>query len=185
MFIVAASCAGLGYGVMTLLMTATPLAMGFCGYPYGAAAGVIAAHVVAMFAPSFFTGSLIQRFGVLNVIVAGVVIELACVAVAVSGQQVANFWWALVLLGIGWNFTYVGGTTLLTEAYRPAEKAKVQGLNEIIIFGVQALASLSSGVLVNTTGWTTLNYFAVPLLAVAGCSALWLMYRRRSALTVS
>jgi MFS family permease len=180
-FLVAAACAGLGYGVMTLLMTATPLAMGLCGYPYAAAAGVISAHVVAMFAPSFFTGTLIQRFGVLNVIVAGVVLELACVAVAVSGQQVANFWWALVLLGLGWNFMYVGGTTLLTESYRPAEKAKAQGVNEFIVFGVQALASLSSGVLVNTTGWTTLNYFAIPALGLAGTAAVWLALRRRAA----
>jgi MFS family permease len=180
-FLVAASCAGLGYGVMTLLMTATPLAMGFCGYPYAAAAGVISAHVIAMFAPSFFTGSLIQRFGVLNVIVAGVVLELACVAVAVSGQQVANFWWALALLGLGWNFMYVGGTTLLTESYRPAEKARAQGVNEFIVFGVQAVGSLSSGVLVNTTGWTTLNYFAIPLLGLAGTAALWLAFHRRAA----
>jgi hypothetical protein len=180
-FLVAAACGGLGYGVMTLLMTATPLAMGLCGYPYAAAAGVISAHVVAMFAPSFFTGALIQRFGVLNVIVAGVVLELACVAVAVSGQQVANFWWALVLLGLGWNFMYVGGTTLLTESYRPAEKAKAQGVNEFIVFGVQALASLSSGVLVNTTGWTTLNYFAIPALGLAGTAAVWLALRRRAA----
>jgi MFS family permease len=180
-FLVATSCAALGYGVMTLLMTATPLAMGFCGYPYGAAAGVISAHVVAMFAPSFFTGALIQRFGVLNLIVAGVVMEMACVMVAISGQQVENFWWALVLLGLGWNFTYVGGTTLLTEAYRPAEKAKVQGVNEIVIFSVQALASLTSGVLVNQAGWTTLNYFALPLLAAALFAATWLLFRRRAA----
>lgn len=180
-FLVAAACAGLGYGTMTLLMTATPLAMGFCGHPYGAAAGVIAAHVVAMFAPSFFTGSLIQRFGVLPVILAGVVIEVGCVVVALSGQAIANFWWALVLLGVGWNFTYVGGTTLLTETYRPSEKAKVQGVNELIVFGVQALASLSSGVLVNAAGWTILNAFALPLLAAAGASALWLLLRRRAA----
>jgi MFS family permease len=181
-FIVAAACAGLGYGVMTLLMTATPLAMGFCGHPYGAAAGVIAAHVVAMFAPSFFTGALIQRFGVLNVIVAGVAIELACVGVALAGERVANFQWALVLLGLGWNFTYVGGTALLTETYRPAEKAKVQGLNEFIVFGVQALASLSSGVLVNAAGWSVLNLFALPLLAAAGAAALWLAAQRRAAM---
>jgi len=181
-FVVAAACAALGYGVMTLLMTATPLAMGFCGHPYGAAAGVIAAHVVAMFAPSFFTGSLIQRFGVLPVIVAGVAIELACVGVALSGEAVANFWWALVLLGLGWNFTYVGGTTLLTETYRPAEKAKVQGVNELIVFGVQAVASLSSGVLVNAAGWNILNLFAVPMLAAAGAAALWLAARRRAAM---
>jgi MFS family permease len=180
-FIVAVICAGSGYGVMTLLMTATPLAMGFCGYPYAAAAGVISAHVVGMFAPSFFTGSLIKRFGVLPVIASGLAIELACVGVALSGQEVANFWWALLLLGLGWNLSYVGGTTLLTEAYRPSEKAKVQGLNEILVFGVQALASLSSGVLVNTAGWTRLNYFAIPLLVLAASSALWLLMRRRAA----
>jgi len=135
-----------------------------------------------MFAPSFFTGSLIQRFGVLPVIVAGVAIELACVGVALSGEAVANFWWALVLLGLGWNFTYVGGTTLLTETYRPAEKAKVQGVNELIVFGVQAVASLSSGVLVDAAGWNILNLFAVPMLAAAGAAALWLAARRRAAM---
>jgi predicted MFS family arabinose efflux permease len=179
-FIVAATCASLGYAVMTLLMTATPLAMGFCGHPYNASATVIASHVVGMFAPSFFTGSLIQRFGVLNVIMAGVAIEAACVAVAISGQAIPHFWWALVLLGIGWNFAYIGGTTLLTEAYRPSEKAKVQGLNEVLVLSVQILASLSSGVLVNTAGWTQLNYYAIPVLAIAGMAALWLALRRRA-----
>jgi MFS family permease len=139
---------------MNFLMTATPLAMGFCGHPYEAAAGVIAAHVVGMFGPSFFTGSLIARFGVLNVILAGVAIMFGCIGIALSGQAVSDFWWALMLLGIGWNFMYIGGSTLLTEAYRPSERAKVQGLNEITIFTVQALSSFSSGVLVNTHGWT-------------------------------
>jgi MFS family permease len=184
-FVVAVSVAALGYAVMNLLMTATPLAMGFCGHPYAAAAGVIAAHVVAMFAPSFFTGSLIQRFGVLNVILAGVGIMLACVAVAVSGELVANFWWALVLLGLGWNFMYVGGSTLLTESYRPAEKAKVQGLNEIVIFGVQAVSSFSSGVLVNAAGWNVLNFVSLPLLAFAAFAALWLTLRRRAPAALS
>lgn len=180
-FIVAAACAGVGYGVMTLLMTATPLAMGFCGYPYAASAGVITLHVIAMFAPSFFTGSLIQRFGVLPVIATGIAIELACVVVALSGQAVANFQVSLVLLGLGWNFCYVGGTTLLTETYRPAEKAKVQGLNEFIVFGVQATASLSSGVLVNAAGWDKLGYFTLPLLAIAAASVAWLAATRRAA----
>jgi MFS family permease len=184
-FIVAATCASLGYAVMTLLMTATPLAMGFCGHPYNASATVITSHVIGMFAPSFFTGSLIQRFGVLNVIMAGVAIEAACVAVAISGQAIPHFWWALVLLGIGWNFAYIGGTTLLTEAYRPSEKAKVQGLNEVLVLSVQMLASLSSGVLVNTTGWTLLNYFALPVLAIAGTAALWLALRRRATAAAS
>jgi MFS family permease len=179
-FIVAAGCAGLAYGTMTLLMTATPLAMGFCGHPYSAAAGVIAFHVVAMFAPSFVTGSIIQRFGVLKVIGAGLAIEMGCVAVALSGQSIPNFQVALVLLGLGWNFAYVGATTLLTETYEPAEKAKVQGLNELIVFCVQATASLSSGVLVNAAGWNVLNVFALPLLAIAGGAVLWLAARRRA-----
>jgi MFS family permease len=180
-FIVAAAVAALGYATMNLLMTATPLAMGFCGHPYDAAASVIAAHVVAMFAPSFFTGSLIRRFGVLNVMGAGVAILFACIGVGLAGQQVANFWWALVLLGLGWNFTYIGGTTLLTEAYRPAEKAKAQGANEITIFTVQALSAFSSGVLVNARGWDTLNYVATPLVAFAGVALLWLAAQRRAA----
>jgi len=180
-FIVAALCAGLGYGVMTLLMTATPLAMGFCGHPYSAAATVIAGHVVAMFAPSFFTGSLIQRFGVLPVIATGVLIEAGCVAIAFTGQGIAHFQWALALLGIGWNFMYVGGSTLLTETYRPAEKAKVQGLNEFIVFGVQATASLSSGVLINVAGWSRLIGFSIPLLAAAMGAVLYLAASRRAA----
>ena len=184
-FIVAASVAALGYGSMNLLMTATPLAMSFCGYPYASAAGVIASHVVAMYGPSFFTGSLIQRFGVLQVMLAGTALMFACVGVALSGQQVMNFWWALVLLGIGWNFMYVGGTTLLTEAYLPAEKAKTQGLNEIVIFGTQAFSSFSSGVLVNTAGWHALNYVSLPLLTLAGCAASWLLLRRRVAVAIS
>jgi MFS family permease len=180
-FIVAALAGGVGYTVMNLLMTATPLAMTFCGHSYGASASVIAAHVVAMFAPSFVTGSLIQRFGVLEVILAGVVIMLGCVAIAVSGQQLLNFWWALVLLGVGWNFMYVGGTTLLTEAYAPAEKAKAQGLNEILVFGSMTVSSFASGVLVNSVGWTLLNYVSLPLLALAGLGAAWLRWRRRVA----
>jgi len=172
-FLVAASVAALGYGTMNLLMTATPLAMGFCGLPYNASATVIASHVIAMFAPSFFTGSLIKRFGVLHVMLAGVACMFACIGVALSGQLLAHFWWALVLLGIGWNFMYIGGTTLLTEAYRPAEKAKVQGLNEITIFTVQAVSAFSSGVLVNTEGWRTLNYVALPLVTAAGVAILW------------
>jgi MFS family permease len=178
-FVVAAAGAALGYGTMNLLMTATPLAMGFCGHPYSAAASVIAAHVVAMFGPSFFTGSLIKRFGVLDVMLAGVAAMFACVAIGLSGQLIANFWFALVLLGVGWNFMYIGGTTLLTEAYRPAEKAKAQGANEIIVFAVQAVSAFSSGVLVNAKGWETLNYVALPLIGAAGLAVLWLRAGRR------
>ena len=184
LYIVAVAVCALGYAVMNLLMTATPLAMGFCGHAYASAASVIAAHVVAMFGPSFFTGSLIKRFGVLQVIAAGVATMLVCVAVALSGERVAHFWWALVLLGVGWNFMYIGGSTLLTDAYRPAERAKAQGLNEITIFSVQAVSSFSSGVLVNTRGWEVLNYVAVPLILAAGVAVTWLFLRRRAAATV-
>jgi MFS family permease len=170
--------AALGYAVMSLLMTATPLAMGFCGHPYTAAASVISAHVVGMFGTSFFTGSLIKRFGVLQVMMTGVALMFACVGVALSGQEIATFWWALVLLGVGWNFMYIGGSTLLTETYRPSEKAKTQGMNEMMIFAVQAVASLSSGVLVNTRGWNTLNYAALPAILLAGAFAAWLLWKR-------
>ena len=180
-FVVAVLVAGLGYATMNLLMTATPLAMGFCGHPYAAAASVISAHVIAMFAPSFVTGSLIKRFGVLPVMGCGVALLGACIGVGLSGQLVAHFWWALVLLGLGWNFTYIGGTTLLTEAYRPSEKAKAQGANEIAIFTLQALSAFSSGVLVNTRGWEVLNYVALPMVAAAGAAIAWLATRRRAA----
>jgi len=179
-FVVAVMVGAFGYGVMNLLMTATPLAMGFCGHPYAAAASVIAAHVVAMFGPSFFTGSLIGRFGVLRVMLAGVAAMFACVAIALSGQLVAHFWWSLVLLGVGWNFMYVGGTTLLTEAYRPSEKAKAQGANEILVFTTTATSSFTSGVLVNARGWETLNYVALPFLCAAALAIVWYSSRRRA-----
>ena len=178
-FIVAVTVGALGYAVMNLLMTATPLAMSFCGHPYDAAAVVLASHVIGMFAPSFFTGSLIKRFGVLHVMLAGVACLGACAAVALAGVAVANFWWALVLLGVGWNFTYIGGSTLLTETYRPSEKAKAQGTNEITVFGVQALSSLSAGVLINTAGWATINYVGLAMAACAGGAAFWLLAARR------
>jgi MFS family permease len=178
-FIVAVAVGALGYAVMNLLMTATPLAMSFCGHPYDATAVVLASHVIGMFAPSFFTGSLIKRFGVLNVMLAGVACLFACVGVALSGEALTNFWWALVLLGVGWNFTYIGGSTLLTETYRPSEKAKAQGTNEITVFGVQALSSFAAGVLVNTAGWATINYVGLLMAACAGGAAFWLLAARR------
>ena len=173
-FIVAASVAALSFGSMNLLMTATPLAMGFCGLPYDSAATVMSSHVIAMFAPSFFTGTLIRRFGVLHVMMAGVAAMLCCVGIAISGQLFRNFWFALVLLGIGWNFMYIGATTLLTEAYRPSEKAKTQGVNELTVFAVQACSAFSSGVLVNTQGWHTLQLVALPMICTAGLAILWL-----------
>ena len=180
MFIVAVTTSAIGYGVMSLLMTATPLAMGFCGHPYGAAAGVISAHVIAMFAPAFFTGALIARFGVFTVIAAGIAIEGGCVVIALSGIDVAHFWWALALLGLGWNFMFVGGSTLLTETYRPNEKAKAQGAHDFLVFCVTAMSSFASGVLVNTAGWTTLQWTATPFLLICAVALAvgWIKHRR-------
>ncbi len=178
-FVVAVLSAAFGYGIMNLLMTATPLAMGICGHPYASAAFVIQWHVVAMFAPSFFTGSLIKRFGLLPVMLAGTALLLVCVGIALSGIAVANFWFALVLLGIGWNFLYIGGTTLITETYRPSEKAKAQGANDLAIFLVMATSSSASGILLDRNGWETLNYLAIPFVAAIALALLWLMAKRR------
>ena len=184
-FVVAATGAAIGYGVMNLLMTATPLAMRLCGHPYSAAASVIGAHVVAMFGPSFFTGALIRRFGVLQVMVAGALLLYVVVAVALSGISVPYFWVALVLLGIGWNFLYIGGTTLLTDACSPSERAKTQGANDSIIFLTMMLTSFGSGVLIDAKGWEALNWLALPFITVAACAVLWLLARRRAAPTLA
>jgi MFS family permease len=180
-FIVAALAAAVGYGVMNLLMVATPLAMGLCGHPYSAAATVIGWHVVGMFGPSFFTGSLITRFGVLQVMVTGALLLYAVVAIALSGISVAHFWFALVLLGIGWNFLYIGGTTLIAEACSPPERAKTQGANDSIIFLTMMVTSFGSGVLIDARGWQTLNWLALPVITVAVVAVLWLLARRRAA----
>jgi MFS family permease len=180
-FIVAAMSAAIGYGVMNLLMTATPLAMRLCGHPYSAAASVIGWHVVGMFGPSLFTGNLIRRFGVLQVMAAGALIFYAVVAIALSGISVPHFWVALVLLGIGWNFLYIGGTTLLTDACSPAERAKTQGANDSIIFLTMMITSFGSGVLIDAKGWEVLNWLALPFITVAAAAVLWLLARRRVA----
>ncbi len=183
-FIVAVMSSAIGYGIMSLLMTATPLAMSFCGHPYNAAAFVIQWHVIGMFAPSFFTGSLIKRFGVLNIMFCGMLLEAASVCVALSGLQVAHFWWALALLGVGWNFLYVGGTTLLTDCYRPSEKAGAQGMHDFLVFVTTATSSFSSGLLINRSGWETLNYAALPFLALIGAAIVWLALQQRRAVAV-
>ncbi|MBI2294632.1 MAG: MFS transporter [Betaproteobacteria bacterium] len=177
-FIVAVLCGMVGYGVMNLLMTATPLAMGH-QHPFSDAAFVIQWHVVAMFAPAFVTGSLIQRFGLATIMLTGVVLNFACVAIALAGVDVINFWLALVLLGVGWNFLYVGATTLLTESHTPAERAKVQGVNDAAIFITMVVSSLSAGALFTYQGWQTMNLYAVPFLILAGAGILWLAAARR------
>ena len=178
-FIVAVIGAAAGFGVMNFLMVATPLAMSFCQHPYAAAATVISWHIVGMFAPSFFTGSLIKRFGVLQVMFVGVLLLYLCVVIALSGITVAHFWTSLFFLGVGWNFLYIGGTTLLTETYRPQERAKTQGVNDTAIFLTQAVTSIISGWMVSAKGWDLLNYFAVPFITLIGVAIVWLAWQRR------
>lgn len=180
-FVVAVIGAALGFGVMNFLMVATPLAMEFHHHHYDDAAFVIQWHVIAMFAPSFFTGGLIRRFGVLMVMLTGVLLLSVCIAIALMDVTVAHFWFSLVALGIGWNFLYIGGTTLLTETYLPAERAKVQGVNDLIVFSTQAITSAASGWMLHRGGWPTVNYLAVVLIVIMGVAILTLMWKRRAA----
>ncbi len=179
-FIVALVCAMASYGVMNLLMAATPLAMVAHHHPFSDAAFVIQWHIVGMFAPSFFTGSLIRRFGLPQVMLVGVLLNLVCVSIAVSGVEVMNFWLAMLLLGVGWNFMFVGATTLLTETHEPAERAKVQGVNDAAIFITLVASSLASGALFSFQGWQAMNYYALPALALAGGAIVWLAARQRA-----
>ena len=176
-FIVAAVASALGYGVMNLLMAATPIAMQQCKHPFDSAALVLEWHVLGMFLPSFFTGHLIRRFGPLPVMAVGVVLNLVCVAVALSGVELMQFLVALFALGVGWNFLYTGGTTLLTQAYRPEEKNRAQGLLDLCVFSTMALSSFASGALITTQGWTWLNLGSLLPLAVVAGALLWLARR--------
>lgn len=180
-FIVAVAAGAIGYGVMNLLMTSTPIAMGACGHPYGDAAFVISSHVIAMFAPSLVTGQLIRAFGVLPLMFAGAALNVAAIAVALAGVGVPHFWVSLVALGLGWNFLYVGGTTLLTETYRPEERAKAQGANEFAVFAMMAVSSFASGMIVTHAGWDKVNLAALPLVAAVLAALVWLALRERSA----
>jgi predicted MFS family arabinose efflux permease len=181
-FVVAVLAAALSYGLMNLLMTATPIAMNFCGHPFAATALVIEWHVVAMYAPGYFTGSLIRLFGTLAIILAGVVATAIGAWIALDGISVGHFVAALVAVGLGWNFMYTGGTALLTETYAPAERARTQGVNDIIVFATMGVSSLASGALVTTSGWETMNRASLAVLALIAAGVLWLMrLRRRSA----
>jgi MFS family permease len=173
-FIVAAAAAALGYGVMNLLMAATPIAMQQCSLPFSDAAFVLQWHVIGMFVPGFFTGSLIKRFGALPIMGVGVALNLACVLVALSGVELNQFLVALFLLGVGWNFLFTGSTTLSLSAYGPEEKDRAQGALNFFVFGTLAMSSLASGVLVTTRGWALLNYGSLIPIALTGAALLWL-----------
>lgn len=179
-FIVAVLSAAIGYGVMNFLMVSTPIAMRVCGHPYDAAALVVSWHVVGMFAPSFFTGGLIRRMGVLPVMLAGAALNFAAIGIALSGIAVAQFWWSMVVLGVGWNFLYVGGTTLLTETYRPEERAKAQGANDQAIFLMMVISSFTSGMTVTAAGWERVNLFALPMVALVAAAIVWYALHERA-----
>lgn len=180
-FIASAAAASLGYGVMNLLMSATPIAMQQCGHAFSSTAIVLEWHVIGMFAPGFFTGHLIRRFGVMPVLWAGVALNLACIALALNGIDVMHFTLALFLLGVGWNFLFTGGTALALQSYRPEEKDKAQAAINFCVFAVMALSSFSAGALVTTRGWSLLNFGSLlPLALVAGL-LLWYAPRRKEA----
>ena len=178
-FIVAAAAGALGYGVMNLLMAATPIAMQVCGLPFSDTALVLQWHVIGMFAPGFFTGHLIRRFGTLPVMGVGLGLNILCVMVALSGVSLHEFLIALLLLGIGWNFLFTGATTLALTTYRPEEKDKAQGALNFCIFAVLAMSSLASGVLVTTQGWWLLNLGSLLPLALTGAALVWLAWQQR------
>ncbi|MBL1434634.1 MAG: MFS transporter [Rhodobacteraceae bacterium] len=176
---VAIISAMVAYSLMNLVMTSTPLAVVGCGFGTNQAADIVSAHVLAMYVPSFFTGYFITWFGVRKVIAAGLVILAAAGVTALNGVEIENFYGALILLGIGWNFGFIGGTTMLADSHTPSERGRVQGLNDFLVFGMVTLASLSSGGLMNCSGgtaeegWQAVNLAMLPLLALAGGALVW------------
>lgn len=179
-FIVAVVCGVASYALMNLMMTAAPLAMIDCGHTVTNASLGIQWHVLAMYAPSFFTGSLILRFGVARVTAVGLVLLALAAVVGLMGITVAHFWTALVLLGVGWNFSFVGATTMVCDCHRPEERNKVQAFNDFLIFGSMAIASFSSGTMLAHFGWYLVNAVMFPVVAVAGALLLWLTLRERA-----
>ncbi len=176
-------CATVSYALMNLVMTSTPLAVVGCGFTQDNAADVVSSHVLAMYVPSFFTGHLIARFGVEKVVGAGLVILAGAGAVALNGVDIENFFLALILLGIGWNFGFIGATTMLASAHDASERGRMQGLNDLLVFGGVTMASLSSGGLMNCSGgtpvegWTAVNMAMAPFLVLAGGALLWLVLK--------
>lgn len=183
---VAMICGMVAYALMNLVMTSTPLAVVGCGFEQNSAADIVSAHVLAMFAPSFFTGHLIARFGVEKIVAAGLIILAAAGAVALQGVELENFFIALILLGLGWNFGFIGATAMLTSAHSPEERGKVQGMNDLFVFGGVTMASLASGGLMNCSGgdpaqgWNAVNLAMIPFLALAGSALIWLVLRPKS-----
>ncbi len=180
---VAVICGTVSYALMNLVMTSTPLAVVGCGFGTSDAANIVSAHVLAMYAPSFFTGHLIARFGARVIVGMGLVILACAGAVAMTGVELEQFYIALILLGLGWNFGFIGATTMLTASYAPEERGRIQGMNDMIVFGGVFVASLSSGSLMNCsggsaeTGWQLVNLAMLPFLVLAGAALIWLSLR--------
>ena len=177
-FVVAAGAAALSYGVMNLLMAATPLAMQVCGFPFEDAALVLEWHVIGMFAPGFFTGHLIKRYGVLPIMGVGVLLNAVCIGIALTGQDLHQFLAALFLLGVGWNFLFTGSTTLSMQAYRPEEKDRAQAAINFCVFATMAFTSFASGALVTTQGWTLLNLGSLLPVVLTGLGLVWLKWQQ-------
>ncbi len=169
--------------MMNLVMTAAPLAMVGCGHSVTDATLGIQWHVLGMYAPSFLTGALIVRFGVERITGIGLALIALCAAVGVSGITVAHFWTALILLGVGWNFAFIGATTMVTACYRPQERNKVQAFNDFLIFGSMAISSASSGQMLDHLGWQSINEVIFPVIFVVGAMLVWLTLRKRAAAT--
>jgi MFS family permease len=178
-FIVAAACGVASYALMNLMMTAAPLAMVDCGHSVGNAALGIQWHVLAMYAPSFVTGALIARVGVVRIVAAGLALLSASALTGFAGVTVGHFWAALVLLGVGWNFAFVGSTTMVIDCYRPEERNRVQAFNDFLIFGTMAIGSFASGAMLAHFGWYLVNLMMLPVVAVAGAMLAWLALRER------
>jgi MFS family permease len=184
-FMVAVIGASLGYGAMNLLMAATPLAMQICGLPFSDTALVLEWHVIGMFAPGFFTGSLIQRFGTLKIMGVGVALNLLCIAIALTGVDFHQFLIALFLLGVGWNFLFTGSTSLAMTAYRPEERDKAQAAINFFVFGTMAFTSFGSGALITSQGWNILNFGSLLPVAVTAGALIWLSANRKKTNTSS
>ena len=183
---VAISAAAVGYAIMSFIMTATPLSMTeMAGHPLGDAKRVIQLHIMAMYLPSLISGWLIRVVGIRRMMLVGMVAYLICIALAASGVSFHHYLSALILLGIGWNFLFVGGTSLLPQGYSDSERFRVQGLNDMMVFGFQAVASMSAGLALSSLGWAGLLLLAIPLLLLHSGLMLFWYLRRDSAVTQS
>jgi MFS family permease len=178
-FVVAVACGVASYAMMNLVMTSAPLAMIMCNHSVTDATLGIQWHVVGMFAPSFFTGALIARFGVERVVAVGLLLIIASALVGLAGITVAHFWADLILLGIGWNFAFIGATAMVTQCHRPNERTTVQSFNDFLVFGSMAFGSFASGTLLATLGWDAVNAVVFPVVLAAGALLLWLKWRER------